>query len=90
VIRSTNRPIRHCALVLLALAATGCDPVVNLYGSFFPAWVICLVAGTGVAVLLRVVFAFAGLERHLGPLTLVYPSLVLLLTLLIWLLLFRG
>ena len=27
--------------------ASGCDPVVNVYGSFFPAWVLCLLAGVG-------------------------------------------
>jgi len=75
-------------LVLLILLTTGCDPVVNFYGSFFPAWVVCIVLGISLAALLRWLFAWTRLERHLGPLVLVYPALAFLLTCAIWLLLF--
>jgi hypothetical protein len=37
----------------------------------------------------RQLFAVTGLEPHLGPLLLIYPSLWLLVTLLIWLAFFR-
>ncbi len=82
---------RRCGPAVAALVlATGCDPVVNVYGSFFPAWVFCLligVVGTGV---LRVVFAATGLEDGFVPVLLVYPALVLLLAVVIWLVFFRG
>jgi hypothetical protein len=77
-------------VVAVALAATtGCDPVLNVFGSFFPAWVICMIAGVGLALALRPLLAAAGLEPHLGPLLIVYPSLALLLTMLTWLVFFR-
>ncbi|HJY80056.1 MAG TPA: YtcA family lipoprotein [Candidatus Binatia bacterium] len=79
----------RCGVVTLALLASGCDPIVNVYGSFFPAWVVCLVVGVLLTVLLRLVFAVARVERHLGPLILIYPSLTLLLTLLTWLVFFQ-
>lgn len=77
------------AAVLVALLATGCDPVINVFGSFFPAWVVCMVTGITLAVAARVVFAATGLEAHLGPLLLVYPSLGLLLTMATWLVFFH-
>jgi YtcA family len=77
-------------IAVLTLFVSGCDPIINFYGSFFPAWVVCLVVGVVLTVLLRLVFAATMLEYHLGPLILIYPSLVLLLTLVTWLLLFRS
>ncbi len=73
------------AIFTLALLTTGCDPVVNVYGSFFPAWVVCLAGGITATVALRWVFALTRLERNLGPLTLVYPALAFLLSGVIWL-----
>jgi hypothetical protein len=74
---------------LLAVGSAGCDPVVNVFGSFFPAWVVCMIAGVGLAAAIRPVFVALRLEPHLGPLLLVYPSLALLLTMLTWLVCFR-
>lgn len=73
----------------LAMLMTGCDPTINLYGTFIPAWLICLAVGTVVTVLLRYLFAGLRLEPHLGPLILVYPCLVLLLSCSVWLIFFR-
>lgn len=75
----------RAAVAALAVAASGCDPVLNVFGSFFPAWVVCAVTGIALALALRMVFAALGIETHLGPLVLVYPSLALLLTMLAWL-----
>lgn len=76
------------ALVAVAVFSTGCDPVVNFYGSFFPAWVVCLALGIFLTALLRWLFAVTQLERNLGPLTFVYPALAFLLSAVIWLVLF--
>ena len=74
----------------LAVTQVGCDPSINLWGSYFPGWVACLFGGVIVSALLRTAFARLGLERHLGPLVLVYPCLLLLTTLLFWIVLFQG
>ena len=47
-------------------------------------------AGVLLTVLLRFLFAAIGVEQHLGPLVLIYPSLVLLLTLVTWLIFFPS
>jgi hypothetical protein len=67
----------------------GCDPSINFYGSFFPGWTWCLMLGLGGTILLRFLFAALRLERNLGPLVLVYPCLLLLLSCLAWLVLFQ-
>ena len=82
------RAVRAVVLVV-AVGACGCDPVLNVYGSFFPAWVVCTIAGIFLALALRPLFVALRLEAHLGPLVVVYPSLALLLTMLAWLVFYR-
>jgi len=80
----------RCSLVAAAcIPAAGCDPIINIQGSFFPAWIICMAVGVVLTVACRQLFAVAGLEPHLGPLVLIYPSLWLFATLLIWLVFYR-
>ena len=79
----------HAVALALAIAASGCDPVMNVFGSFFPAWVVCTITGIALALVLRLLLAAVGLEDHLGPLAVVYPSLALLLTMLAWLAFYR-
>ena len=79
-------PIR----LLLSLALGGCAPVVNIEGSFFPAWLLALLIGVVLTAALRPLFARTGIEPHLGPLLLVYPCLALFLTFSLWLVLYRN
>ncbi|MEW6270420.1 MAG: YtcA family lipoprotein [Thermodesulfobacteriota bacterium] len=76
-------------LASLPLLAAGCDPVIDLQGTFFPAWLLCMIAGVVLTVALRPVFVRLGLEPYLGPLPLIYTSLAVLLTLGTWLVFFR-
>ncbi len=73
----------------LVLAA-GCAPILNVEGSFFPAWLVCLVAGILLTALVRPVLAKSGLEPHVGPVLVIYPSLCLLFTFGIWLVFYRS
>ena len=86
------RPRRDGRLSILAILpafAAGCEPIVDIEGSFFPAWMLCIALGIALAVVVRRLLAALGLEPYLGPLALVYPSLALLLTLAAWLTLFN-
>ena len=67
----------------------GCDPVVDIAGADFPAWLICAIAGVALAAALRALFAAIRLEPHLGLLTLVYPCLALLLSCVVWMIFFN-
>jgi YtcA family len=76
--------------VLMTLAAAGCDPVIDIQGSFFPAWIACLAAGVALTAVAHRLLALARLAPHLGPPLLIYPSLAVLLTLVTWLVFFRS
>jgi hypothetical protein len=81
------------SIALLAAATmtlSGCRtaPLFNLMGSFFPAWMLCLVAGILLTMLARWIFQRIDFERDLRPLVLIYPALVAFFTCSLWLLMF--
>ena len=64
-------------------------PQINVIGSFFPSWMLCAAIGIVVALLARAIFLRVGVDSFLGPRALVYPSLAILVTLVLWVTLFR-
>ena len=68
---------------------SGCDPILEIFGAFFPSWTLCTLLGIALAACGRAIFVRVGLDPWLGPPILIYPSLAVLLTSSIWLLLFR-
>jgi YtcA family len=74
-------------LALLLLASCSRAPSFDILGSFFPAWLVCLI----VAVLLTVFARWLLLRSRVGvafPL-LVYPGLTAIFTFALWLVLFN-
>lgn len=84
-----SSPIRRTALAALSLVATACDPVIDVEGTFFPAWLVCIVMGVALSLLTHRLFVAARVHAHLGPPLLIYSCLGLLFTLASWLVLYR-
>ena len=84
------RPRRTAAALLIGVAGCGASPSVNILGSFFPAWLISIVIGVVLTVVVRQVLVALDVADHLQPTALVYPSLVGLLTLATWLVVFGS
>ncbi len=80
---------RGATAAALLLFGAACDPILNVQGSFFPAWMVAMIIGIALTAAVRYLFVVARLEPHLGPPLLIYPSLELLLTLVTWLMLYR-
>jgi hypothetical protein len=72
-----------------ALAASGCDPVFDIEGAFFPSWMLSLLVGVLLTIVLRLLFLRSGIEPFLGPLPLIYTCLALLGTMVTWVLFFH-
>ena len=62
-------------------------PSFDILGSFFPAWLVCLVLGLVLAIGVRWALLRAGIVLDAPILT--YPSLTALFTLSLWLIFFR-
>ena len=79
-----GRRSRWLVLAPLPLCAA-CDPLIDVAGAFFPAWMLCILAGVAATVALRYALARMRLEATLGPLLLIYPSLATAIALGLWL-----
>ena len=89
--RMSPRNLFHgVAVAVLILFAPGCDPVLNIGGTFFPGWMVAILIGSALTVAIRSVFIFTRLEPHVGPLALIYTSLGVLLSVVSWLILYRS
>ena len=64
-------------------------PSVDLFGSFFPIWMICIAAGAALTLAARLVLIRTRLDDQLGPRLIVYPSMATLFACTIWLVFFR-
>ena len=75
---------------IVLMACTGCSraPSIEVIGSFFPAWMFCIIAALVMTGFVRVLLVRRQLEQKLGPLIVLYPSVCVAITCLLWLILF--
>lgn len=88
VMNEKKRLAKHGLALLLALLLGGCSraPSVDVLGSFFPAWLLCSVIAVLLTLLVRVVLL--RLQVKVAFPILVYPSLAVFFTFLLWLIFF--
>ena len=80
-------------LVLLAgcsVAASAHSPTIDVIGSYFPAWMVCIVAGLIATLAVRLLLIGVKLHAHVRPKGVVYPCMLLFFTLAIWLVFFQN
>ncbi len=75
---------------VICLLCIGCSraPAVDIIGSFFPVWMVCLTIAIVLASILRLILLRYQFESEIGPVALFYPSVVILLSSLLWLIFF--
>ena len=78
-----------CLFLLAPWFLLGCSraPSVDILGSFFPGWLVCLVPAIAITALTHLVLS--RLRVKLSFPALVYPSLAALYTFALWLIFFR-
>ncbi|HEY8148638.1 MAG TPA: YtcA family lipoprotein [Vicinamibacteria bacterium] len=64
-------------------------PQINVVGSLFPSWMLCATIGILVTLIARRVLVYAGIDPYVTPRPLVYLSLTVLVTLVLWVAYFR-
>jgi len=87
--KTTPKSLAFGTIAFPFLTGCGRAPAINVLGSFFPAWMICLTAGVVLAFAVRFILLRYRLETEVGPLVLFYPCVVTLSTCLLWLIFFR-
>ena len=91
------RPLRFIFLCLAAspllagcLANGGHGATIDVFGSYFPAWMACIAAGLVITIIVRLLLIGFGIHPHLRPKGLVYPCIAIFSTLLVWLIFFKN
>jgi len=74
------------AVALTGLAGCTAAPSQNILGSYFPTWMICALAGSGAAVVVRQLLIAVGIDKTLPVPVIVYLALAVAFAFAIWLL----
>lgn len=88
-----NQYMKYSCYTVLAfpVVLTGCGyaPSFNILGSYFPAWLFCLLVGILLTIAARVVLRKYDLSDALNPPLLMYSCLTAFFTFATWLIFFR-
>jgi hypothetical protein len=76
--------------VTTASAAAALSPSIDLLGSYFPAWLPCIVAGVILTIVARLLFIAWKLDTYLFPGLIVYPCLAAVFAMAVWLIFFGA
>lgn len=78
--------IRLGIALLLLLPLAGCDPLVNIEGAFFPAWLVSGISGLICMVVTWSILRRLGIDEYLLVRAVTYICMFIFYTTLIWLL----
>lgn len=84
-----GHPLAHaialCTALIPVSGAYAASPVFPIFGSYFPAWLVCAVLGVIVTVVVRRILVATGVNAHLPLAPVVYLSLAVASSIGIWL-----
>src|SRR3954452_3518737 len=66
------------------------SPTIDIIGSYFPAWMICILSGLVLTFVAHWIVQVGKLESYLGPAPLIYSSLMIIFTFATWILFYQN
>ena len=63
---------------------------VDILGSYFPAWMVCIVSGLALTVIAHWIVQSRNLKPYIGPAPLIYPCLMIIFTFATWILFYQN
>jgi hypothetical protein len=66
------------------------SPTVDFLGSYFPAWMVCIVSGLTLTLVAHWIVQMCHLKPYLGPAPLIYSCLMLIFTFATWILFYQN
>ena len=66
------------------------SPTVDILGSYFPAWMICIVSGLTLTLIAHWIVQVGGLKPYLGPAPLIYSCLMIIFTFATWIVFYKN
>jgi hypothetical protein len=82
------------AVVVLCLVAvlisSPRSPTVDVLGSYFPAWMVCILSGLALTLVAHWIVQMGDLKPYIGPAPLIYSSLMIIFTFATWILFYQN
>jgi YtcA family len=66
------------------------SPTVDLLGSYFPAWMACIISGLTLTLIVNWIVQVGNLKPYLGPAPLIYSCLMIIFTFATWILFYQN
>lgn len=92
--KSSTFRVSLCFLALVSVAGCGKlgshSPVIDVLGSYFPAWIVCIVTGLTLTLIARLLFIGLKWDKGMRPAVIVYPCLMIIFTMVVWLAFYRN
>lgn len=66
------------------------SPTIDIVGSYFPAWMICIVSGLTFTLIARWIIQVRHWEPYVGPAPLIYTCLTIIFTFATWILFYQN
>ena len=66
------------------------SPTVDILGSYFPAWMVCIVSGLTLTLIAHWFIQVSRLKPYIGPAPLIYSCLMIIFTFTTWILLYQN
>jgi YtcA family len=95
--RTRSRPIGIIGLFLLIGALVFVvrpfshrSPTIDILGSYFPAWMVCIISGLTLTLIAHWIVQVCHLKPYLGPPPLIYSSLMIIFTFATWILFYQN
>ena len=63
---------------------------VDILGSYFPAWMVCIVSGLTLTLVSHWIIQACNLKPYVGPAPLIYSSLMIIFTFATWILFYQN
>jgi hypothetical protein len=63
---------------------------VDVLGSYFPAWMVCILSGLALTLIAHWIVQFRNLKAYLGPAPLIYSCLMIVFTFATWILFYQN
>jgi hypothetical protein len=82
------------ALLVVAFVAVQLSsrhsPTVDVLGSYFPAWMICILSGLALTFVAYWIVQVCNLKAYIGPAPLIYSCLMIIFTFATWILFYQN
>jgi hypothetical protein len=66
------------------------SPTIDILGSYFPAWMVCILSGLALTFVAHWIVQVGNLKPYIGPAPLIYSCLMIIFTFATWILFYQN